>query len=147
MSNEEIVLSALRSLGRSDALSLRSRGAELDGTALIAEEHKAPAWREDKDYSNWPVGAPVAYDGQVYKLIQPHNAAHYPGSTPANTPALWSIVHTTDPKKAKLWAVPFGTSGLYMRGECCVWEGQVWRSKSDYNAYSPADYPANWEVV
>ena len=33
------------------------------------------------------------------------------------------------------------------RGECCVWESQVWRSTADNNAYSPVDFPGNWEAV
>lgn len=147
MKSEEVVLSALRSLGRTDALDLRSRAGELDGTAVISEEVKVPAWSGERDYSVWPVGGPVTYDGQVYKLLQPHNAAHYPGSTPDNTPALWSITHTTDPARAKPWAEPHGTSGMYMEGECCVWEGSVYRCKEDNTVHDPGALPEAWEIV
>ncbi len=145
--NKDLILSVMRSNGRADALDLRSRAPSMDGTAIIAEEHKIPLWSAEKDYSGWAAGAPVRYDGQVYALIQPHNAAYYPGSTPENSPALWSIRHTKDPARAKPWAAPQGTSGLYMADECCVWDGAVYRCVWDDNPYSPGDYPDWWELV
>lgn len=147
MSNEEVVLSALRSLGRSDALALRSRASTLDGTALIAEEARVPAWSPERDYSSWPAGGPVCYEEQVYKLLQPHNAAYYPGSTPANTPALWSITHTKDPARAKPWMAPLGTSGMYMTNECCLWSGNTYRCKRDNVVHDPGALPEAWEQL
>ena len=145
MKNQELVLDVMRAQGKSDALDLRARAAELDGTAVIAEEAKAPAWDSGKDYSSWSVGAPVTDAGQVYKLIQPHNASHYPDTTPATLPALWSVCHTKDPNKAKPYMAPDGQSGMYMTDECCTDEGHVWRSKVDNNVWAPNGYPDGWE--
>lgn len=152
MNNEEMILSVLRAQGAADALDLRARAVDMDGTAVIAEESKAPEWGGEKDYSQWPVGAPVRDDGQVYKLITPHNAAHYPETRPSDLPALWSITHTTDPAKAKPWMAPNGTSGLYQKGECCTDpdaedQNAVWRSKVDGNAFAPSAHEENWERV
>ena len=145
MKNQELVLDVMRAQGKADALDLRARAAELDGTAVIAEEVKAPAWDSGKDYSSWPVGAPVTDARQVYKLLQPHNASHYPDTTPATLPALWSVCHTKDPSKAKPYLAPNGTSGMYMTDECCTDEGYVWRSKVDNNVWAPSGYPDGWE--
>ncbi len=149
MSNasRDLILSVMRANGRADALDLRSRAPSMDGTAIIAEEHKIPLWSAEKDYSGWTAGAPVRYNGQVYALIQPHHAGHYPGSTPENTAALWSIRHTKDPARAKPWAAPAGTSGLYMADECCEWNGLVYRCVRDDNPYSPGDFMDWWEFV
>lgn len=144
--NREFVLEVWRETGRADALSLRSRAHEMDGTAVIAEEAKIPAWNGEKDYSGWAVGAPVHSEGNVFGLLQPHNAAYYSG-TPATLPALWAPLHTTDPARAKVWLAPNGTSGLYYTGEVCLWEGAVYRCVHDDNPYSPGDYPDWWEVV
>lgn len=147
MNSEEIVLSALRSLGRADALALRARAAGMDGTALIAEEARAPVWDPARDYSGWPTGAPVVFQEQVYRLFQPHDAAHHPEATPENTPALWSIAHTTDPARAKPWAAPNGTSGLYIAGECARWEdGKVYRCTKDGTVHSPGELPDAWKI-
>ena len=151
MNSQDMILSMMRAQGKADALNLRSRAADMDGTALIAEEHKAPAFDSKKDYSEWPVGAPVTDEGQVWTLIQPHNAANYSGR-PSTLRALWGLAHTKDPTKAKPFVDPLGTSGLYMEAECCTDPNAedptaVYRSKYDNNAHSPSAYPQNWELV
>lgn len=147
MENRNFVLSVFRENGRLDALDLRGRAASMDGTAIISEEAKIPAWDVAKDYTGWAVGAPVAYDGNIFGLLIPHHAAHYPDANPANSPAMWSVKHTKDPERAKVYLAPNGTSGLYMADECCVQGGVVYRSRHDDNPYSPEDYPDWWEVV
>ena len=149
--NQELILGVMRAQGKADALDLRARAPELDGTALIDEENKIPVFDGSKDYTSWKAGSPVRelVDGewQVFTLITPHNASHYPGSTPSNTPALWSIRHTKDPSKAKEWVAPYGTSGMYMSGECCMDGGVVYRCLTDNTVHSPTDYPQAWERV
>lgn len=147
--SKEIALAAFESIGTNDARGLRERASTMDGTALIAEETKVPYFDPNKDYTDWPVGAPVLEDvegsTQLFTLIQPHNAGNYPGSTPSNTPALWSIRHTKDPVKAKPFLPAQGTSGMYEIDECCTDAGHVWRSKVGSNVYSPTDYAQNWD--
>ena len=146
----ETKLNAMRSQGRADALDLRNRAPEMDGTAIIAEEEKIPQFDGQKDYSSWKVGAPVyeIIDGerQIFTLIQPYNAANYSG-TPSTLPAIWSIRHTKDPKKAKPYLAPNGTSGLYMLDECCTENEGIFRSNKDNNPYSPSAYPLYWDEV
>ena len=152
MTNDEI-LALMKEKGRSDALNLRARAKDLDGTAIIAEESKVPQFDPNKDYSDWAVGSPVweNVDGerQVFTLITPHNAAAYPGSTPSNTRALWSLKHTKDTAKAKPWVAPLGTSGMYMTDEVCKHSDKLWRSKQDNNPYEPGVTGTDdfWEVV
>ena len=143
--SKEMILGIMRAQGRADALDLRVRAADLDGTAVIEEEDKAPAWDGSKDYSGWPVGAPVTDAGQVYKLLQPHNASHYPDTTPATLPALWSICHTKDPAKAGPYTTPQGASWMNQTGECCTEEGHVWRCLQDGTAFPPSQLPVAWE--
>lgn len=152
MTNDEILI-LMKEKGRSDALDLRSRAKDLDGTAIIAEETKIPQFDGNKDYSSFPIGSPVweEVDGerQIFTLITPHNAAHYPGSTPSNTRALWSLTHTKDAAKAKAWVAPLGTSGMYMLDEVCTRNKRVWRSKRDNNPHEPGVTGAEgfWEVI
>ena len=58
MTKDEI-LAHMKAKGKADALDLRSRAKDLDGTALIAEENKIPQFDPTKDYSTWAVGSPV----------------------------------------------------------------------------------------
>ena len=135
-----------RSLGREDALRLRKEASSMSGTQIIDREHSVPLFDPQKDYSTWPVGAPVADEGQVWTLLQPHNAAHYIGR-PSTLRSLWGLTHTNNPEKAKPWVEPYGTSGLYMKGECYKDKnGNVWRCRQD-TGY-PADvWPDGWEAV
>lgn len=133
--------------GRRQALDLQSRASGMTGTELIAEEEKVPAFAPDKDYSSWPAGAPVTDADQVWVLLQPHNAAHYAGR-PADLRALWGLAHTKDPAKARTWVDPYGTSGMYMAGECYRSEdGAVFRCLMDNTVYDAPALPEAWEEV
>ena len=133
MSNRKLVRDTLRNAGRTDALSLRADAAagRVTDTDIINREEAVPAWSNTRDYSACPVGTPVTHDGQVYGLLQPHNAAFYPD---------------TNPDKAKPWVKPTSTSDMYRAGECILWEGQTMRAKRD-TAYSPEEYGGDWETV
>ena len=99
MDSKTLVLDVLRSLGQREAAELREGEADMDGTAIIAMERAVPAWDKQQDYTGWPVGAPVADDGQVWTLIQPHRAADYEGR-PSTLRALWGLTHTKDATRA-----------------------------------------------
>lgn len=145
MNSKERVLQRERERGRADALDLATRAADMTGTEIIVEESKVPQWREDADYSACVIGSPVSYNGQVYTLLQPHNAANYPDTNPETLPALWSITHTKDPKRAKPYLTPNGTSGMYMIDECCTESEHVYQSKIDNNVWEPSGYPDGWD--
>jgi hypothetical protein len=123
--------------GRRNAEALRKEAASLTGTEIIARETDIPDFDQAKDYTSWPRGSAVGDEGQVWLLEIPHNAAHYPGLRPAGNRACWGLAHTTDPEKAKDWVSPYGTSGLYMEGECCTYKGHVWRNLYDRNEFPP----------
>lgn len=141
-----LVMETLRKQGKASALALREKAPGMTGTEIIAEEHFVPDFDPKKDYASWPVGAPVRDEGQVWLLLQPHNAVRYDGR-PAALRALWGLAHTKDPAKAKPFVGPSGTSGLYMAGECAVWEGKVYCSNKDNNPYSPGEYAQWWDKV
>ena len=143
----ELLMSIMRDKGKADALALRENAPHMTGTEIINEESKIPTFNPTKDYTSWKAGAPVIYNGQVYGLLQPYNAAHYPDSTPENTPALWRVVHTTDPAKAKPYVKPTSTSDMYLKGECMLFtDGIVYHSLRD-TVYSPEEYAADWEAA
>lgn len=104
-----------------------------------------PDFDAQKDYSACPAGTPVADEGQVWTLIQPYNAANYQGR-PSTLRALWGLCHTKDPAKAKAWVDPYGTSGMYMTGECYKdASGTVHRCLQDNVVYDAAALPSAWE--
>lgn len=147
MTSKERVLQRERDRGRAAALNLAARAPEMTGTAIIAEQSHVPAWREDAVYTADHVGFPVQDADQVYTILQPHTPAHNPGFRPVDLPAIYSIKHTTDPKRAKPYVAPNGTSGMYMKDDCAAENGSVYRSLIDNNVWSPSGYPAGWECL
>ena len=142
MTSKERVLNRERNRGRLAALDLAKRAPQMDGTAIIAEEDHVPAWSETAVYTAEHVGFPVQDKGQVYTLLMPHTPAHNSGSRPENLRAIYSLLHTTDPRKAKMWMPSYGVSGLYKIDECCTWvvaDGSihVFRNRQDNNQYPP----------
>ena len=128
--------------GRRNALDLAGRAEGMSGTEIIAEEDHIPAWSETAVYTQKHVHCPVQDKGQVYTIEMPHTPAHNPGSRPENLRAIYSLLHTKDPAKAKPWMPSYGTSGLYKIDECCTWpvadgSTHVFRNKHDNNEYPP----------
>ena len=145
MDSRMIVLNAMKSQGATDAsiLAEKSVSGEVDGTGLISVQHQIPKWRR----TDVPIGTPYQYEDQIYKLWQTHDATQQGDWTPDKAVSLWGICHTKDPKLAKLFVTPSGTRGMYMKDDCCKYDGKIYRSKVDNNVYNPKDYPQNWEEV
>lgn len=137
---------AMRIFAKENAQHLKEQGESMSGTEIIDQELFVPEW---KPANYQTVGAPVKFAGQVYKVLQAHDSSQTPDWTPAATPALWSICHTTDPAKAKPWLEPQGTSGMYYKGECYrADDGIVYRQIYDGgNVYDAAATPDRWETV
>lgn len=148
---KDVILTLVKEKGYDDAVNLRTKAinGEITDTEIIDNEEKIPNWNENKDYTNYEVGSLVKDEGQVYSLLIPHNATHYPGVRPLNNRTLWAVKHTKNPLKAKSFVQPHGTSGLYMKGDCCTDLDDptiVYICKVDYNNYAPHEYMNNWEV-
>ena len=146
MINKEMVKEALAMYGKAKATELRSSANTMSGTEIIEQEVFVPEW---KPANYQTVGAPVRFDGQVYKVLQAHDSSQTPDWTPAATPALWSICHTTDLAKAKPWMESQGTSGMYYKDECYrANDGTVYRQIYDGgNVYDATAMPDRWETV
>lgn len=146
--NKTESLRKMREKGAYDAQMLQNAANEgiVTETEIIDQEIAVPAFDPTKDYSGWKANSPVADEGQVWLLLQPHNASHYEGR-PSTLRALWGLAHTKNPKKAKPWVDPYGTSGMYMKDECVLWtDGNVYIAKNDNTVHTPEAYPDGWKV-
>lgn len=149
MTSKEIVEQAMQEQGRMMAESFRAEAVEqgYDGTKLIANEAVIPAWGAQTDYSGAAAGTPVRDEGQVWTLLQPHNAANYAGR-PSTLRALWGLCHTKDPEQAKPWVEPYGTSGMYQMDECYQdGDGTVWQCRTNNVVYDADTMPEWWSEV
>lgn len=140
----------MRSQGRADAQDIQTRSPDMDGTALYAEEQKIPDFQAAKAKANMSTRKAGEKDGfvcrstagRVVRLIQSYNSDTYP-QEPEELGAQWRFVWSTDPQKA-LPFISLATSP-YAAGDCCTYEGHVWRSGQDTNTWAPGTVGVQWE--
>lgn len=148
MTSKAFVLDAMRRQGRTAALALQSRSADMNGTELNAEDDYIPEFLAAKKVQNM-LSRPVGFvckssAGRVVKLLQPYDSDIFT-QEPEDLPAQWGFQWSTDPAKAKPF-VALSTSP-YMVGDCCTDDGKTYRSKIGNNVWKPSDYPDGWEQV
>lgn len=145
---QQLYIDAMHAKGVADATDLQQRSAEMNGTALYAEEEKIPDFKMACAKMNMlerPVGFVCKSSaGRVVKLLQVYDSTVY-AQEPEELPAQWGFKWSTDPSKA-LPFIALSTSP-YSKGDCCTEGGKVWRSLIDNNVHSPSDYPQGWQDV
>lgn len=118
------------------------------GTQVVASMTLLPPWSADGPQGDGehPQGEACLHEGQPWRCCQAHNSRNNPDVVPGKAPAQWAQYHTTEPERALPFVHPTGAHDVYQKGECMIWtDGTVWRSAVDNNAYSPEEYPQNWE--
>ena len=150
MTNKEIVLTAMFEFGRQSAQNLQAAAADMTGTELYAAEGSIPDFQAAKAAKNMLQRKAGEKDGfvcrssagRVVRLIQVYDSDTYP-EEPENLPAQWRFVWSTGPKKA----LPFIelTTSPYATGDCCTYDGHVWRSGQDTNTWAPGSVGVKWD--
>ena len=100
-----------------------------------------PNWQEDTAYM---VDQRVRYNNILYKCL----TAHVSQSSwmPDVSPSLWARVLIPDENVIPEWEQPDSTNA-YKIGDKVMFEGQVYESVINNNIWSPAAYPAGWQLV
>ena len=106
-------------------------------------------------YEDWVVGESVSvgdvrrYNGKLYKVIQAHTTQA--DWTPDSVPALWNVYTppTTEDGEEIIpdFKQPTGAHDSYNKGDKVRFEGKVYESIIDNNAYSPTTYPQGWKEM
>lgn len=84
------------------------------------------------------------YNGELFKVNQAHTseAQWVPGET--GTESLYTKI-TLNEAGYPIWKQPTGAHDAYNIGDIVEYNGKLYKSKIDGNAYSPDAYPAGWE--
>lgn len=91
----------------------------------------------------YKIGDVIQYGGALYKVIQAHTSQA--DWTPDSTPALFTAAAPagTIPE----FVQPTGAHDAYDTGDKVIFNGVVYESLVDGNAFSPTAYPPNWKAV
>lgn len=144
--NSNDLTAGMYAYGQEQARELRTNAPNMTDTEVMDNEAYIPEWRAGAQKA----GAPVRRSGidQNYRTLQAHDSTANPDWTPESQPALFGLMHTTNPAKAKAWVAPSGTSGLYYLNECYADGEAVYRQIYDGgNEYDALTLPERWEQV
>lgn len=100
-----------------------------------------PNWSADQDYDK---DTRVLYEGILYRCLQSHTSQE--GWTPTAAPSLWAKVLIPDENEIPEWEQPNSTNP-YMIGDKIIFEDHIYESVIDNNIWSPAAYPAGWQLI
>jgi hypothetical protein len=104
------------------------------------------SWAADKTYA---AGEYVTYgkngvgDPQLYKVVQAHTSQI--DWLPDMTASLYTPIGL-DESGYPVWSAPTGAHDAYNTGDIVNYNGTLYKSLIDGNAYSPEAYPAGWEL-
>ena len=115
---------------------------------LAAEsQDDAQALESIELFPKWEAGLSVAVGeryqhlGKLYRVVQAHTTQA--DWEPQDTPALWTEVSLDEWPE---WKQPTGAQDAYNTGDKVTFEGAHYVSLIDGNIWSPAAYPAGWEL-
>ena len=122
--------------------------------AMSLEEEKAmevatvfDPWEIGKSYA---VGDFLIYgvngvgDPQLYKVAQDHTSQ---ADWTPNTVASLYVAIGLDEQGYPVWSQPTGAHDAYNKGDIVDYNGTLYESLIDGNAYSPEAYPSGWKEI
>lgn len=107
-------------------------------------------YQEDKEYKE---GDKFTFDGKIYEVIQGHRsqANWIPSSTPALYKEFLSVkIKDEEGNESEVVAEfkkPTGAHDAYQKGDKVSFEGAIYESLIDNNAYSPIEYQQGWKKI
>lgn len=150
MTDREYVLETMRRHGLDAAKELQVASVDMTGTELYEKDDYIPDFLQAIAVKNMLERKAGQTDGflckssagHIVRLIQNYDSSIYT-QEPEELPAQWGWYWSTDPKRA----LPFVSEATspYNTGDCCTYEGHVWRSGQDNNTWAPGTINIDWE--
>jgi len=130
---------------RSEALYLRSiveqAAASLDDKTASTAATLFP--RLKADGSLITAGTRINWNGTIKKAaVDLWDTAE---NNPDNAPALWEDIEYKE--GCRIIHDTLTVTTAFAKDECGWWDGVLYRSLLDSNVYTPAVYPAGWEMI
>lgn len=121
--------------------------------ALTLDDEKAmeiatvyPAYQVGKEYKAddlFTYGVNSVGDPRLYRVVQDHTSQA--DWTPDVTASLYAPIGLNK-EGYPVWSQPTGSHDAYNAGDIVDYNGTLYKSLIDGNAYSPDAYPQGWEI-
>lgn len=110
------------------------------------EPSEIPVWVQPLgSFDAYPLGARVLHTGHTWRSLIADNVWE-PGA--AGSESLWACEDCpAEPATPEPWVQPLGAFDAYNTGDRVTFEGNIWESRIDANVWSPAAYPAGWQLI
>lgn len=126
----------------------QEKAPSMSNDELYADSEFVPLYNPERDYSEKTEGYTCKdFDGTIMRLT---NVESLPTAIDTEVNKVggntfWRKCWSKDPMKAR----EFVSSSVapYGEGECCVFNGEVYRATDNMVTSSPADDPSSWEKV
>lgn len=121
-----------------------SRATSLFTEILTDESGEPREWVQPSSTNPYLTGDKVIYNGKIYESLIDNNIW-----SPADYPSGWrEIIEESDEPTEEIseWIQPDSTNP-YMIGDKVMFEGLKYQSLIDNNIWSPATYPAGWQLI
>lgn len=105
-----------------------------------------PKYEIGKSYKvgdRFTYGVNTVGDAQLYKVVQDHTTQA--GWFPSNTPSLYKKIGVTEEGYDE-WSAPTGAHDTYNKGDIVSYQGTLYISTVDGNAYAPGVVAGQWEI-
>lgn len=140
--DRDFILKLFREYGKNIVDTFEAKASSMAPDELIEHANFYPDFNPDRQYLYFSPGfVCVSPSGNVVKLLQPYDSIIYQ-QQPEDLPAQWGFVWPTNPKYAKPF-IAISTSP-YMDGDCCTFEGRVYRSEMNNNVWPPGTVGISW---
>lgn len=139
-------MQAAAELRKAVQIFLGNLDPDTDMASMLEVPTMFPAYAVGKAYAVKEVfsfGTNGVGDPQLYQVLQDHvSAAEW---TPDATPSLYKAIGVTEDGYPE-WVQPIGASDAYNTGDVVSYNGTLYVSTIDGNAWAPDAYPQGWEV-
>ena len=130
---------------KSDALRYRGvieqAAQSLDDATASTAPDMFPRLKQDG--SLIPNGTRINWNGQLKRASV--DIWDTVDNNPDNAPALWENINYRD--GYRIIPETITATLAFSEGECGWWGDVLYRSRINGNVYTPAEYPAGWEVI
>lgn len=146
LQNDPFVIKFIQKLARMLGEKYQTDAPTMTADEIYEDQEFFPAFNlQLHNYLNKPAGYVCkSPSGNMVKLLQPYDSTIYT-QNPEDLPAQWGFYWSSNPDYATEF-IKLATSP-YMKGNVCLFEGEIYRSTIDNNVHSPSEYAAGWEKV
>lgn len=147
LQNDPYFMKFIMGLARMLGEYMQEKAASMSAEELYNASMFFPSYNEDRDYSEKTDGYTCRKeDGTIMQLVTAASTGIATMDENDGHPQMrWKCVWSKDPMMAKPYMGD--DASPYYTGDCCIWEGEIYRCLVDGNFSDPEDEPDRWEKV